>query len=138
MRRIVKAECGAASVEAAPYIEHIGSFLPLINEASATERTVTALQNALGTERVLHTPPPVTISEDFGLLAAAAVVSWFFWFIRPTDPAQYAEAWANKEVDRQVPANHSSRFAPVPVTLISAGIEALVVASSAWATLVNS
>ncbi len=134
--RIVRAECAAAGVETSPTIEHLGSFPVLINEASAARRTVTALENALGTDRVIQAPP-VTISEDFGLLAAAVNVPSFFWFIGSTDPARYAEALSRDAVDREIFANHSSRFAPVPALTITTGVEALVAAFKAWATPVE-
>lgn len=131
--RIVNAECAAAGVETPPTIEHIGSFPRLVNEPSAAERTVIALREGLGAERVVEVSP-LTISEDFGIFGVSAEVPSFFWFIGSTDPARYVKALSHDAVDRLIPANHSSHFAPDPAITITTGIDALLVAFSAWAS----
>lgn len=133
VHRIVHAECTAAGVETAPKIERIGSFPRVVNETSAALRTVAAFREHLTTNHVVEVPP-ITISEDFGIFGTVAQVESFFWFIGSTDPARYAEALVNDTVDRTIPANHSPLFAPEAPSTMTTGIDALLVAFSAWAT----
>jgi amidohydrolase len=131
VERIITAECAAAGVEMAPAIESIGSFPRLVNEPHPAAHTVEALRAHFGEECVLEVPP-VTISEDFGVLGASAGIPSFFWFIGSTDPATYAAAADDDAVDGRIPANHSSLFAPQPRPTITTGIDALVAAFLAW------
>lgn len=130
--RIVNAECAAAGVETPPLIEKIGSFPRLDNAAPALRRTVAALREGLGADRVTEVLP-ITISEDFGILGTHARVESFFWFIGSTEPGRFSEAVENDQVDRTIPANHSAGFAPIPIPTIGFGIDALLVAFAAWA-----
>jgi len=131
VERIVRGECLAAGVEVEPQIEAIGAFPRLVNEAAGLGRTVTALEAGLGIENVVAVPP-ITISEDFGLFGTTANVPSFFWFIGSTDPERFAQAISDDSVDRLIPANHSAEFAPVPRRTIATGIDALLLAFSAW------
>lgn len=129
--RIVEAECAASGTPVAPEITTTGEFPVLSNDPAATALTVAALRTGLGEDRVREVPA-ITISEDFGLLGQAVGAPSFFWFLGSTHPGRFECARAADEVDAQIPANHSSRFAPEPDTTIPAGIAALTLAARAW------
>ena len=130
--RIVNAECAASGSDATATIEPIGSFPRLVNAEEPARRTVRALSAALGADQV-RPVAPVTISEDFGLLAEQAGIPAFFWFFGSTDPERYAAAERDDAVDARIPANHSALFAPSdPLATILSGADALVIAFSEW------
>ncbi|HEY9540155.1 MAG TPA: hypothetical protein VIR05_00775 [Luteimonas sp.] len=54
-----------------------------------------------------------------------------FWFVGGTDPASYAKAVADGTV-RNIPSNHSPRFAPVLEPTFEVGARAMLAAAAAW------
>ncbi|TFD70492.1 amidohydrolase [Cryobacterium sp. Hb1] len=131
VKRIVVAECSAAGTDTAPVIESIGEFPCLVNDIVSTKRTVAALRAGLGDTSVTEMPA-IMISEDFGIFGTTASVPSFSWFIGSVEPRRFAAAFADDAVDRSIPANHSAGFAPIPRRTITTGIDALLLAFSAW------
>ncbi|MFJ3404564.1 amidohydrolase [Promicromonospora sp. NPDC090134] len=128
VERIVRAEADAAGAPQPPEITPGESFPPLVNDPAETERTRGALAAHFGAERVID-PGPVSGSEDVGILATAAGVPIVYWLLGGWDPAAFFAAQQTGTTDRDIPSNHSPRFAPVPHPTLETGVTALVVAA---------
>lgn len=128
IERMVQGEAAAAGAPEPPTITTGDSFPPVVNDPVETERTRGVLAARFGAERVID-PGPVAGSEDVGLLATAAGVPIVYWLLGGWDPAAYQAAFAAGTTDRDIPSNHSPRFAPVPHPTLETGVEALVVAA---------
>lgn len=128
IERIVRGEAAAAGAPEPPTITTGDSFPPVVNDPVETERTRGVLAARFGAERVID-PGPVAGSEDVGLLATAVGVPIVYWLLGGWDPAAYQAAFAAGTTDRDIPSNHSPRFAPVPHPTLEMGVEALVVAA---------
>ncbi|MEK6440934.1 trimeric intracellular cation channel family protein [Pseudonocardia sp. T1-2H] len=59
-------------------------------------------------------------------------VAYTYWGIGGTDPDTYRAAEAAGTLSRDLPVNHSARFAPVIQPTLDTGTEALVTAALAW------
>lgn len=128
IERMVQGEAAAAGAPEPPTITTGDSFPPVVNDPVETERTRGVLAARFGAERVID-PGPVAGSEDVGLLATAVGVPIVYWLLGGWDPAAYQAAFAAGTTDRDIPSNHSPRFAPVPHPTLETGVEALVVAA---------
>lgn len=126
--RIVHGEAAAAGAPEPPTITTVESFPPVVNDPAETERTRGALAAHFGADRVID-PGPVSGSEDVGILATAADVPIVYWLLGGWDPAAFQAAVLAGTTDRDIPSNHSPRFAPVPHPTLETGVEALVVAA---------
>ena len=130
IKRIASAE-SAASGAAEPIVEFAESFPVTVNDPVATERTMAAFRAAFGNEAVLD-PGPVSGSEDVGLLATAAGAPLVYWILGGADPGTYLAAAKAGTIDRDIPSNHSSSFAPVIQPTLDRGVVALVTACREW------
>lgn len=84
-----------------------------------------------GRDRVQQAAPQ-TASEDFSAIPDAFGIRYSYCFLGGADPAAYAAALAAGTVDKDIPANHSPFFAPVPDPTLSTGVRAHVVAALAF------
>ena len=104
-----------------PEIQHV-YHLPALRNTPAVAGTVReALRGRFGENAVVELPP-VSASEDFGLLVEAAgceSVYWFFGGMSDSSPTLS---------DGTYPGNHSPRFAPDPQAGLVVGVEFLVTA----------
>ncbi|WP_423465280.1 amidohydrolase [Promicromonospora sp. MS192] len=128
IERIVRGEADAAGAPEPPRITPGESFPPLVNDLVETERTRAVLAAQFGAERVID-PGPVSGSEDVSVLATAAGVPLVYWLLGGWDPAAFFAAQSAGTTDRDIPSNHSPRFAPVPHPTLETGVTALVVAA---------
>ncbi|WP_123816325.1 amidohydrolase [Myceligenerans xiligouense] len=128
VERIVRGEADAAGAPRPPLITPGEQFPPLFNDPAETERTREALAARFGAERVVD-PGPVSGSEDVSVLATAAGVPLVYWLLGGWDPAEFRAAEQAGTTDRDIPSNHSPRFAPVPHPTLETGVTALVVAA---------
>ncbi|MEV0893905.1 amidohydrolase [Promicromonospora sp. NPDC050262] len=126
--RIVHAEAAAAGAPQPPRITPGESFPPLFNDPAETERTRAALAARFGAERVID-PGAVSGSEDVSVLATAVGVPLVYWLLGGWDPAAFLAAEQAGTTARDIPSNHSPRFAPVPHPTLETGVTALVVAA---------
>lgn len=126
--RIVQGEAAAAGAPEPPVITPGESFPPLVNDPVETERTRAVLAARFGGERVID-PGAVSGSEDVSVLATAAGVPLVYWLLGGWDPEEFQAASLAGTTDRDIPSNHSPRFAPVPHPTLETGVEALVVAA---------
>lgn len=132
--RIVRAEAAASGAARDPQVEFVDSFPALVNDESASARTRTALTALLGEGSVVD-PGLVTASEDVGGLATASGAPCVFWFLGGADPQAFSAAASADDILRIVkdlPGNHSPRYAPVIEPTLGIGIAALVAAAHAW------
>jgi hippurate hydrolase len=130
IERIVKAEADASGAPKPPEITKLDSYPLGVNDASASERLVTAFREYFSTERVKQTGP-TSASEDFGSFGTQWHVPAAFWFVGVTDPDTYDKAAAAGEVNK-LPSNHSPFFAPLMHPSLETGVQAMVVGALAW------
>lgn len=130
IRRIVTAECAASGSPRDPEFE-IYERAPLTdNDADVTARVGAAFTATLGDDAVI-VPPRVTGSEDFSEIADGVDAPYSFWLFGGTDPAVFADAVAQGRT-KDLPVNHSPRFAPVIQPTLDTGTAALVAAALGW------
>ncbi|MEU5836691.1 amidohydrolase [Streptomyces diacarni] len=131
VRRIVTSECAASGADRDPEFETLSEFSVTDNDEEATNRIATAFEASFGRDRAL-TVGLVPASEDFGELPAGLGCPSSYWGLGGIDPDTYRKAERAGTVDRDIPSNHSSRFAPVVQPTLDMGVRALVTASLAW------
>jgi amidohydrolase len=130
--RIVKAEAAASGAPREPDIDLYDSYPALVNDDDAVVRIRAALA---ATGVVIVDPGPLTASEDFGVLAAAADAPCVYWLLGGADPAAFEGATTPLQVDermRSLPSNHSPAYAPVIHPTLELGIGTLVAAARTW------
>lgn len=130
IKRIANAE-SAASGAPDPLVEFAESFPVTVNDRVATERTMASFRSEFGDEAVVD-PGPVSGSEDVGLLATAVGAPLVYWILGGADPQRYLAAAKAGTIDRDIPSNHSSHFAPVIQPTLDRGVAALVTACREW------
>jgi amidohydrolase len=134
VERIVRAEALASGAPAEPDITLVESFPAVVNEPGACARTRACFEADLG-QGVVVDPGVVTGSEDVGILASTSGAPCVYWLLGGADPGAFAGAAGIDEVARIVrdlPSNHSPRFAPVIEPTLSTGVAALVSAARCW------
>ncbi|MFZ0324797.1 MAG: amidohydrolase [Actinomycetes bacterium] len=130
--RIVKAEAVASGAQREPEIEFSDSYPALANDHDAVLRTRGALES---TGATIVDPGPLTASEDFGVLAAAAAAPCVYWLLGGSDPVLFEGATTSaqmKERMRSLPSNHSPEYAPVIHPTLELGVATLVSAARTW------
>ena len=131
VKRIVLAEAAASGASIAPEITVDGSYPVTVNEPAATERTMRAFGKAFGNAQVFD-PGAIAASEDIGNLSTAARAPLVYWMLGGCDADEHAAAGKTGTIRRDIPSNHSPRFAPVMQPTLDTGVEALVVAAREW------
>jgi hippurate hydrolase len=132
--RIVRAEAAASGAPEEPEVLLEESFPVLVNDPDACARTQAGFERDLGPGLTVD-PGQVTGSEDVGMLATAAGVPLVYWLLGGADPAAFAGVTDRDglaRVVRELPSNHSPRFAPVIEPTLSTGVAALVSAARTW------
>ncbi|KAI8631136.1 peptidase M20D [Xylariaceae sp. FL1651] len=76
--------------------------------------------------------PRLAASEDFSILASAVGKPYCFFVYGGTDPLLMDDAVKKGRVAEDIPINHSSKFAPVVMPTLRAGMEAYVIAALAF------
>ncbi len=130
IERIVNAEAEASGSPRKPEITTLDHYPLNVNDREASKRVVEAFREHFGTERVRETGP-APASEDFGSFGSEWHSPSVFWFVGGTDPAAYAKAKSATRL-KELPVNHSPKFAPVIHPTLRTGVETLVVATRAW------
>ena len=130
--RIVKAEAVASGAQREPDIEFSDSYPALVNDHDAVLRTRGALESTGG---AIVDPGPLTASEDFGVLAAAAAAPCVYWLLGGSDPSLFEGATSSAQMAermRSLPSNHSPEYAPVIHPTLELGVATLVSAARTW------
>ena len=128
--RIVNAEAEASGALRPPEITTLDHYPLNVNDPEASEKVANAFRAFFSGDRVHHWGP-APASEDFGCFGAEWGVPSVYWFVGGTDPAIYAKAKAEGQIN-ELPVNHSPHFAPVLHPTLETGVEALATAALAW------
>ncbi|HET7656013.1 MAG TPA: amidohydrolase, partial [Luteimonas sp.] len=112
-----------------PEFTVLGSYPLTSNDPDATACIVDAFHAQFG-DKALE-GKPAAASEDFSVFGRTWDVPYVFWFVGGTDPATY-EAARKEGTVRQIPSNHSPRFAPVLEPTLKTGLQAMLTAASPW------
>jgi hippurate hydrolase len=121
--RIVKAEAAASGAPREPLITTPESGHVVVNDPVLTRRVASALQKAIGTERVVEMPAKMT-SEDFSEYGRAGVPSLLL-HIGAVNPTKLAES---RRTGIPVPAPHSPEWLPDLEPTLKAAIRGETVA----------
>jgi amidohydrolase len=105
---------------------------PVVMAAATVMRLQTVASREVAAAENLLEPGAVTGSEDVSFLATASGAPLVFWLLGGTDAAEIASAASRGTMERDIPSNHSSRFAPVIHPTLDRGIAALIVAAMQW------
>ncbi|WP_308298920.1 amidohydrolase [Streptomyces sp. GESEQ-35] len=130
IERVIHSEATASAAPRPPELEWTIAVPPLVSDPSATATTVAAFAEHFGEQRLL-TLPPLTASEDIGVLGEASGAPTVFWFWGGLDADTVDAALRDGRFD-QLPTNHSPHFAPVLEPSLSTGVQTLVVAALTW------
>jgi hippurate hydrolase len=130
IRRIVTAECDASGSPQPPEFELFDRFPVTDNDEAVTDRVAAAFADHFGDRA--EDLPLQTASEDFSDIPTALGVPYTYWGLGGTDADTYRQAEAAGRVARDIPVNHSAKFAPVIQPTLDTGTEALVVGALAW------
>jgi amidohydrolase len=128
IQRIIRAECQASGSPKEPDFETLASFPLLDNDAAATDRVAAAFAGHFGDRALVLDRQAV--SEDFGIIPAAAGVPYTYWGIGRTGRQVYLTAEKAGRL-AGLPANHSPEFLPPLQPTLRTGTEALVTAAMA-------
>jgi hippurate hydrolase len=129
IQRIVRAECQASGSPKDPDFKTLASFPLLDNDAATTDRVAAAFADRFG-DNALELDRQ-TVSEDFGIIPAAAGIPYCYWGIGRTDRQVYLTAEKEGRL-QEVPANHSPKFLPPLQPTLRTGTETLITAALAW------
>ncbi|TVY89280.1 Hippurate hydrolase, partial [Lachnellula willkommii] len=137
IKRIVKAECDASGALKEAHWESTSSFPFTINDRDVTKHVAKAFSEHFG-ERLDPDTPPLSGSEDFGILATEVPnkdggrgVPYCFWIFGGSDPKTFEDLKGRGKLD-ELPSNHSPYFAPVIQPTLSTGVDTLVVAALSY------
>nr|WP_308166975.1 amidohydrolase [Nocardia albiluteola] len=125
IERIVRAEAAASGAPREPEFDWTTAAPALVSDPTATTTTVATFEQHFGKDRVVALPP-LTGSEDAGILAEAAAVPMVYWFWGGIDFASRATGFEH------VPANHAPDFAPDIEPTLTTGVQTLVLAALTW------
>lgn len=127
IERIAKAECAAARAPKPPDVEHFGDFPLTSNDEATTRRVAAAFSDFFGDRA--QTFGMATASEDFSYIPQAFDAPFTYWGFGGADP----ELWKSAvEKGTAIPENHSPDFAPAIQPTLDTGVQAAVVAATAW------
>lgn len=126
IRRIVDAECQASNATAPPEYKISRHFPVTSNDPAMTETLEGSFKSHFGDN--YQEMQTVTMSEDFSILASSQGKPSVFWAFGGIE----ADFWDKKVAEdkvREVPSNHTSKFAPVLDPTLRTGTEAFTVAA---------
>lgn len=132
-RRIIEEECQAANSPTSPRITISTSCPPVDNDAEATARLTKALHDFYGTDapgKIIEMNLVIT-ADDFVFLAHPPdkkPIPYIYWNYGVTPRDEYDAAEQNGTL-RDLPFNHTSKFAAEIEPSLRAGIEGLAIAS---------
>jgi hippurate hydrolase len=130
VRRICCAEAEASAAPKPPEFTTLGSYPLTDNDPDATARVAAEFRDQFGEDRVREVKPG-SASEDFSVFGRSWGVPYVFWFVGGTEPAVYEAARRAGKV-RDIPSNHSPRFAPVLDPTLDTGLQAMLAAAAPW------
>jgi hippurate hydrolase len=129
LERVVRAECEASATPRPPRFEYSTPCPATVNDAGVTTVVTEAFEERFGARAA--TLDRQSASEDFSVIAEGLCAPSTYWGLGGVDPDLYQRALAMGRVREDVPVNHSPLFAPIMRPTLSAGTEAIVVATLA-------
>ena len=150
IKRIVHHECQASRAVKEPTFKFTRSYPVTVNDDEATKTVCDAFTAHFGTEAFDPACGPCGASEDFSVLVSSvdrpyckdlvvsrticATLTWFtgFWTYGGADPELYDKAEAAGTLQKDIPANHSAKFAPVIMPTLQIGLDAYAAGALAW------
>jgi hippurate hydrolase len=130
IKRVVKGECAASGSPKDPEFEIYDEYPLTSNNPEVTAKVAAAFQAYFGDRA--FTAPRQSASEDFSRIPDALGVPYTFWALGGIDATKWHKAEAAGRIARDIPANHSPKFAPVIEPTLQTGTAAIVVAALAW------
>ena len=110
IKRVVKGECVASGSPSDPEFELFDEYPLTSNDPDVTTKVAAAFKAHFGDRA--FTAPRLSASEDFSAIPDALGVPYTYWALGCIDPEKWREAEAAGRIDSDIPANHSSKFAP--------------------------
>jgi amidohydrolase len=129
VKRICCAECAASNAPRDPEFIALDSYPMTENDVTATARIAEAFNEQFGDKS--HETQRASASEDFSIFGRNWKVPYVFWFVAGTDPEIFLKAKKNNQLN-SIPGNHSPRFAPVINPTLKTGLQAMIIAATAW------
>lgn len=129
-KRMAAAECAASNCPREPDFELYDEYPLTSNDPAATARVAAAFERYFGARA--FSVPRQSASEDFSVIPDALGVPYTYWALGGIDAKVWDEAEASGSIERDIPANHSPKFAPVIQPTLEAGTAAVAVAALAW------
>lgn len=130
IRRVVRAECEASGATVPPEFTVTRHLPNTVNDEAMMKVLGKAFEGQFG-ESWDGDIPTTTISEDFSVLGTSVGRPCAFWHWGGIEQGLWDEKAREGKIE-DIPANHTSRFAPVIQPTLRTGIEALVVAALAF------
>ncbi|GIJ74547.1 amidohydrolase [Virgisporangium ochraceum] len=127
VERIARAACAAAGAPGGPRIRVVAESPTNRPDPAVTDRVRSAHADAFGAARVSGWPPSLA-ADDFPAFAADGVPTGY-WMLGTIGPDEWHATTGDR---RQIPGNHSPRFAPHARLAVPTGIDALTAAAGAW------
>ncbi|MBF6358371.1 amidohydrolase [Nocardia higoensis] len=131
VERIVRGEAAAAGAPEQPTITEIERFPVVTNDGRALGTSLDAIASWLGAGNILD-PGAGAGSEDVGILATSSGAPLSYWLLGGADPALFTTGDMSDPALRDIPSNHSPRYAPVIDPALPIGVRTLVTAARAW------
>ena len=131
IERVVKGECIASGSPKDPEFEIYDQYPLTSNDPEVTARVAAAFKDYFGDRA--FTAPRQSASEDFSRIPDAFGVPYTYWALGGIDAETVARRRRRRgRSPRDIPANHSPKFAPVIEPTLQTGTAAIVVAALAW------
>jgi metal-dependent amidase/aminoacylase/carboxypeptidase family protein len=128
IRRVVDAECQASGATVPPKYTITRHFPVLNNDGKMLDTLTGPFKTHFG-DKFNPETAVTTISEDFPILATSQGKPCLFWHWGGIEASFWDEKAAKGTTMRDVPANHTSNFAPVMGPTMRTGIDAFVIAA---------
>jgi amidohydrolase len=123
--RIAKADAeGAGAPEPVVTFDEQGFTPALVNDSKLTQKTVAALKDVFGADKVQERGP-VMGGEDFSRYGKDGTPIFLFW-LGTVPPDRVAEA--AKDETKMLPSLHSDQYHPIPEPSIKTGVLAMSMA----------
>jgi hippurate hydrolase len=130
IKRTVNGECQASGTPKPADFELYDEYPLTSNDPDATSRVAAAFEAHFG-DRAASVARQ-SASEDFSIIPDALGVPYTYWALGGIDAAAWHKAKDAGRLVRDIPGNHSPKFAPVIEPTLETGTAAIVVATLAW------
>ncbi len=128
IKRVVEAECQASGATAPPKY-NITRHLPVtVNDGPMLNTLTGSFKDHFG-DKFDPDMVATTLSEDFSILATSQGKPSLFWHWGGVEAGIWDKKAAEGRTVQDIPANHTSNFAPVLDPTMRTGIDALVIAA---------